>query len=88
MILSFLVALLFQLAPAVVWEAKVEQGDGDKCRLVVTGKVADGYFMHPMADKAVGVSLELAENLTPVGTPAEEFAPAEYKGVEIGRAHV
>ena len=83
MILSFLVALLFQLAPAVVWEAKVENGDGDKCRLVVTGKVADGYFMHPMADKAVGVSLELAENLMPVGTPAEEFAPAEYKGVEV-----
>ncbi|MBP5172438.1 MAG: thioredoxin family protein [Bacteroidales bacterium] len=83
MILSFLITLLFQLAPAVKWEAKVDRVGDDKCELVLTGKVADGYYIHPMADKAVGVSLELAENLTPLGEPVEQFEPADYKGVEV-----
>ena len=83
MILSFLITLLFQLAPAVAWEAKVDRTDGGVTELVLTGKIADGYYIHPMADKAVGVSLELAENLTPLGEPVEQFEPADYKGVEV-----
>ena len=83
MILSFLIALLFQLAPAVVWEAKVDRADNDKLELVITGKVSEGYYIHPMADKAVGVSLELAEDVTPLGEPVEQFEPADYKGVPV-----
>ena len=83
MILSFLLALLFQLAPAVAWEAKVDREDGVATELVLTGKIADGYYIHPMADKAVGVSLELAENVTPLGEPVEQYEPADYKGVEV-----
>ena len=83
MILSFLLALLFQLVPAVAWEAKVERAGDDKCELVLTGKIDDGYYIHPMADKAVGVSLELAEDVTPLGEPAEQYEPADYKGVEV-----
>ena len=83
MIMSFLLALLFQLSPAVVWEAKVDRADNDKYELVITGKVGEGYYIHPMADKAVGVSLELAEGLTPLGGPVEQYAPADYKGVEV-----
>ena len=83
MILSFLLALLFQLAPAVAWEARVDRADGGATELVLTGKIADGYYIHPMADKAVGVSLELAEDVKPLGEPVEQFEPAEYKGVEV-----
>ena len=83
MIASFLIALLFQLTPAVVWEAKVNHIDKDNYQLVVTGKIDKGYFIHPMSDKSVGVSLELLDGLTAVGEPVEEYTPDDYKGVEV-----
>lgn len=83
MLASFLIAILFQLAPAVVWDAAVNHIDKDNYQLVVTGKIDKGYFIHPMSDKSVGVSLELADGLTAVGEPVEEYTPDDYKGVEV-----
>ena len=83
MIASFLIALLFQLAPAVVWEAKVDRADQAQPELVLTAKIAQGYYIHPMSDKSIGVSLELADGLTPAGEPVEQFEPADYKGLEV-----
>ncbi len=83
MLASFLIAILFQLAPAVVWDAAVNHIDKDNYQLVVTGKIDKGYFIHPMSDKSVGVSLELSEGLTAVGEPVEEYTPDDYKGVEV-----
>lgn len=83
MLASFLIAILFQLAPAVMWEAAVNHIDKDNYQLVVTGKIDKGYFIHPMSDKSVGVSLELSEGLTAVGAPVEEYTPDDYKGVEV-----
>ncbi|MBR3500344.1 MAG: thioredoxin family protein [Bacteroidales bacterium] len=83
MLASFLIVLLFQLAPAVVWDAAVNHIDKDNYQLVVTGKIDKGYFIHPMSDKSVGVSLELSEGLTAVGEPVEEYTPDDYKGVEV-----
>ena len=83
MIASFLIALLFQLAPSVVWEATVERAEKDRAELVLTAKIAEGYYIHPTSDQAIGVSLELAEGLTPAGEPVEQFEPADYKGQEV-----
>ena len=83
MILSFLIALLFQLTPAVAWEAKVERAGEGKCELVLTGRIGDGYYIHPMSNRNVGVSLELAENVAPLGEPVEQYEPADYKGDEV-----
>ena len=83
MIASFLIALLFQLAPAVVWEAKVDHADQAQPELVLTAKIAHGYYIHPMSDKSIGVSLELADGLTPAGEPVEQYEPADYKGLEV-----
>ena len=83
MIASFLIAILFQLAPAVVWEASVDRAESDRTELVLKAKIAQGYYIHPMSDKAIGVSLELADGLVPAGEPVEQYEPADYKGLEV-----
>ena len=71
--------------PTMEWTRSVEPADGSEWTLVLAGKIADGYYVHPMEDKAVGVTLEIepAEGLVLVGEPEEEYAPTDYKGETV-----
>ena len=77
--------MLLQGNPAVVWKAAVNHTDGNKYELVVTGKVAKGYYVHPMAAEYVGTQLEVneAECVALDGEVKEEFEPANYKGETV-----
>ena len=81
-LLSFLIA---QANPTVVWKAAVNHIQDNSYQLVVTGQVADGYYVHPMADEYVGTTLAVnaSEGVTAIGDPTEEFAPADYKGETV-----
>ncbi|MCR5017824.1 MAG: thioredoxin family protein [Bacteroidales bacterium] len=77
--------MLLQGNPAVVWKAAVNHTDGNKYELVVTGKVAKGYYVHPMEAAYVGTQLEVneAEGVALDGEVKEEFEPADYKGETV-----
>ena len=77
--------MLLQGNPAVVWKAAVNHTDGNKYELVVTGKVAKGYYVHPMAAEYVGTQLEVneVEGVALDGEVKEEFEPANYKGETV-----
>ena len=74
-----------QAAPSVVWKAAVSHAEGNRYRLELTGKIARDYYIHPMEDKAVGVSLEVnaSDRVSVAGQPTEEFTPSDYKGVKV-----
>jgi thiol:disulfide interchange protein DsbD len=81
-LLSF---LLLQASPSVLWKAAVNHTEGDTYQLVVTGKVAPDYYVHPMADPYVGTELQVesGEGIALSGDPAEEFTPSDYKGETV-----
>ena len=82
---ALLSILLLQASPSVLWKAAVNHTGGDTYQLVVTGKVAPDYYVHPMADAYVGTELqvETGEGIALNGDPAEEFTPSEYKGETV-----
>ena len=86
---SFLTAvlsiLIAQASPTVAWKAAVNHIQDNSYQLVVTGQVADGWYVHPMADEYVGTTLEVspAEGLSLSGEPVEEFSPSDYKGEQV-----
>ena len=71
-------------AQTVNWKADVKKA-GEGYQLVVTGKVASGYYIHPMAANYIGTSLSLEETdaVKASGSPAEEFEPSTYKGETV-----
>ena len=77
--------MLLQGNPTAVWKAVVNHTDGNKYELVVTGRVAKGFYVHPMAAEYVGTQLEVekADGVAPDGPATEEFEPAEYKGETV-----
>ena len=81
-VLSFLIA---QASPTVMWKAAVNHIQDNNYQLVLTGEVAEGWYVHPMADEYVGTKLEFApaEGISPAGEPVEEFTPADYKGETV-----
>ena len=85
-ILTTLLSLFFaQAAPTVVWKAAVNHVQDNNYQLVVTGQVADGYYVHPMSDPYVGTGLEIngSESVRTSGEPSEEFTPSDYKGENV-----
>ena len=84
-LLTALLSLLLQLNPSVVWKAAVNHTENDRYQLVVTGQVDKDYYVHPMADKYVGTSLEVSttDRVFLAGSPEEEFTPSDYKGEEV-----
>ena len=85
-ILTVLLSLgLIQANPTVVWNAEVNHTEDNKYELVVTGKVAKGYYVHPMEVKYVGTVLDVeeTEQVTLDGSPVEVFTPSEYKGETV-----
>ena len=82
-ILTALVSfLMLQASPSVVWKAAVNNTEGNNYKLVVSGRVARDYYVHPMADEYVGTTLEVQaeKGVTLAGDPVEEFTPSDYKG--------
>ena len=79
------VALGLGNGPTMAWKQSVEPADGADWTLVLEGRIADGFFVHPMADKAIGVTLEIepAPGLLLVGEPEEAFSPSDYKGETV-----
>ena len=85
-ILTTLLSLFFaQAAPTVVWKAAVNHIQDNSYQLVVTGQVAEGYYVHPMSDPYVGTVLEIngSESVRASGEPSEEFTPSDYKGENV-----
>ena len=85
-ILSALLAVfIIQASPTVVWKAAVNHSEGNSYQLVVSGKVAPDYYVHPMADKYVGtvLAVEETDGVEIIGLPWEEFTPNEYKGETV-----
>ena len=84
-LLTAILTLVLQFNTSVVWKAAVNQTEGDRYELVVTGQVDKNYYVHPMKDKYVGTSLEVetTDRLFLDGAPAEEYTPSDYKGEEV-----
>jgi len=77
--------LLLQASPSVLWKAAVNHTEGNSYQLVVSGEVAQDYYVHPMSDPYVGTELqvETGEGIAKIGDPAEEFTPSDYKGETV-----
>ena len=84
-ILTALLALTLQFSPSVLWKAVVRHVDGDRYQLVVSGEIADKYYVHPMSDPNVGTLLEVntTDRVFLAGQPIEEYTPSDYKGEEV-----
>ena len=68
-----------------MWKAAVNHVQDKEYQLVVTGKVAPDYYVHPMTDPYVGTTLEItpADGLATEGAPVEEYTPSDYKGETV-----
>ena len=85
-VLTALLSLtILQSAPSVIWKAAVNHIQDDSYQLVVTGKVAPDYYVHPMSDPYVGTTLAVdpSDGVFIAGQPVEEFAPQDYKGETV-----
>ena len=86
---SFLTAvlsiLIAQATPTVAWKAVVNHIQDNSYQLIVTGQVADGWYVHPMADEYVGTTLTVnaGEGINALGEISEEFTPSDYKGETV-----
>ena len=76
---------ILQAGPTILWEAAVNHVQDKEYQLVVTGKVAPDYYVHPMSDPYVGTTLEItpADGLATDGAPVEEYTPSDYKGETV-----
>ncbi len=81
---ALLSLLLLQASPSVAWKSAIERS-GESYQLVLTGEVAEGYYVHPMADRQVGTTLEIEQSsgVEVAGLPREEFTASDYKGTEV-----
>jgi thiol:disulfide interchange protein DsbD len=85
-ILTALLSLtILQSAPTALWKAAVNHLEDNKYQLVLTGKVAPDYYVHPMGSGYAGTTLEVApaDGLAREGEPVEEYSPADYKGEKV-----
>ena len=70
--------------PSVLWQSEVKK-TGDSYCLVVTGKIADEYYIHPMGTPFTGVTLEVetSDAVQLAGQPADQYSPSDYKGETV-----
>ena len=84
-IMTMLAAMLvcaaaFAQGQLVTWSSHVEKADGDICKVIFTGKVADGYHTYTLADEFSATELmdaavkggELVGKPYEISTPTEE----------------
>jgi thiol:disulfide interchange protein DsbD len=77
-----LAAAVPALAQSIKWTAAVEPAGDGLYELVLTGKVADGYYTHPLTDPYTSAMIEL-EGAEAVGDPEDVYTPTEYKGETV-----
>ncbi len=82
---ALLSVLLLQVSPSVAWKAVVNHTEGNNYQLVVTGQIAQDYYVHPMSDPYVGTELQVegADGIVLSGEAREEFTPSDYKGETV-----
>lgn len=80
LILSVLAGFtLLAQQPTVRWDASTEEVSEGIYKLILSGKVADNYYTHPLTDKYSAPYIEL-DGYETVGEPEEEYTPSDYKG--------
>ena len=77
-----LAAAVPALAQSIKWTAAVEPAGDGIYELVLTGKVASGYYTHPLTDPYTSASIEL-EGAEAVGDPEDVYTPSDYKGETV-----
>ena len=87
LLLVLALALNFAEGPSVEWVSEVRPVGDDVYELVLSGRVGDEYYTHPMDDEWSGTVLEIepAPGLELLDAPSETYAPAEYKGTKVVR---
>ena len=86
-ILTFLVTLLTsattfaQFAPKqlVTWSSHVERAEGAVCKVIFTGKIAEGYHTYTLTDELSATEIMDVKSVDckPVGKPYELSTPKE-----------
>ena len=82
MLALLLAAAVPALAQSIKWTAAVEPAGDGVYELVLTGKVDDGYYTHPLTDPYSSAMIEL-EGAEPVGEPEDIYTPSDYKGETV-----
>ena len=77
-LLACILALLLPMSSPVEWKAELS---GDS--LVITGRIAPAYYLHPLSDGGLTLSLTPGGIAEPSGAPTESFTPADYKGQQV-----
>ena len=77
-----LAAAVPALAQSIKWTAAVEPAGDGIYELVLTGKVASGYYTHPLTDPYTSATIEL-EGAEAVGDPEDVYTPSDYKGETV-----
>ncbi|MDO5442260.1 MAG: cytochrome c biogenesis protein CcdA [Bacteroidia bacterium] len=68
--------------PTVKWNASTEEVSEGIYQLVLSGKVADDYYTHPLTDKYNAPSIDF-DGYEAVGDPEEDYTPSDYKGETV-----
>lgn len=85
-ILTTLLALAFAqlpgFGPSAVWNAALEQNEDEHYTLVLTGRISDGFYTHPISSgfSYNHIEFDAQSGIEAYGEPQEDFTPAEYKG--------
>ena len=82
LLVLLLAAAVPALAQSIKWTAAVEPAGDGIYELVLTGKVASGYYTHPLTDPYTSASIEL-EGAEAVGDPEDVYTPSDYKGETV-----
>ncbi len=79
---ALLSIILLQTNPTVSWNAVLKHLEGENYELVLSGKVAPDYYVHPAGVKYSGTELKVeeTEGVELKGELREEFTPSDYKG--------
>ena len=77
-----LAAAVPALAQSIKWTAAVEPAGDGVYELVLTGKIAAGYYTHPLTDPYTSATIEL-EGAEAVGDPEDVYTPSDYKGETV-----
>ena len=86
LLLSVLLSLsILQASPSVAWSVVLDHLQENRYQLVLTGKVAPDYYVHPLDVEYVGTRLEVAASdaVQLQGSPVQEYTPSDYKGEEV-----
>ena len=83
-LVALMLAAVPALAQSIKWTAAVEPAGDGVYELVLTGKIANGYYTHPLTDPYTAAEIEL-DGFEAVGDPEDVFTPSDYKGETVAK---